>query len=150
EQTGFQWSQPGWCDIFRNLAGDESTPAHQLVNLGYDAVPELIKVLGDQRFTRAVGYGRNFFFSHHVLTVGECGQTILERISGLSLREPIYSKDIQTKDMPEPEKVKVEANAWYVELRTKGEKQWLIETVRRGKHRELARRLREKYPKDAL
>jgi hypothetical protein len=150
EQTGFQWSQPGWCDIFRNPARDMSTPAHQLVNLGYDAVPELIKALGDKRFTRAVGYGRNFFFSHRVLTVGECAQTILERISGLSLREPIYSKDIQTKDMPEAEKVKAEAKAWYAELRTKGEKQWLIEIVRRGKHRELATRLREKYPNDAL
>jgi hypothetical protein len=150
DQPGHQWSQPGACDIFDTLGGTRDTPAHKLVELGYDAVPALIEALDDDRFSRAVGFGRDFYFSHYVLTVGQCAGEILESISGLSLREPVYSRGLQTKDMPEVEKVRAEARAWYAELEVWGEKRWLMDIVRKGNHPALARRLREKYPREAL
>jgi len=149
DQTGFSGHKWGGCDIFRNFARNESTPAHQLVKQGYDAVPALIEALGDRRFTRAVSYGRHYD-SCQTLTIGQCAQQILERISGLSLDRPTYSKEIQKKDMSQVEKAKAEARAWYAELKTKGEKQWLIDAVKSGANTNLATRLRERYPKDAL
>ena len=47
----------------------EATPAHRLIHLGYDAVPDLIEALGDKRFARAV----HFRYSSP-LTVGECAE----------------------------------------------------------------------------
>ena len=76
--------QPGSCDIFDTLAGKKGTPAHKLVDLGYEAVPQLIEHLDDERYTRSVGYHRNFYFSHHVLRVSECAMTIISRIAGRS------------------------------------------------------------------
>ena len=78
-QNGQQWSQPGACNIFLDERGEES-PAAKLVTLGFPAVPQLIEVLEDQGFTRSVGYHRNFYFSHHVLRVGDCAERILSLI----------------------------------------------------------------------
>ena len=61
-QNGQQWSQPGACDIFLDERGEES-PAGRLVAIGFPAVPQLIEVIEDKRFTRSVGYHRNFYFS---------------------------------------------------------------------------------------
>ena len=46
-QNGHQSSNPGACNIFSTLDGEEVTPAHRLVKIGYDAVPQLIEVLED-------------------------------------------------------------------------------------------------------
>jgi hypothetical protein len=86
-QRGCQMSQPGRCDIFaeaylamRRKPAD--TPAHQLVKIGNAAVPQLIEALDDERFTRSVGFHRDFYFSHHVLRVGDAARAIIERIAG--------------------------------------------------------------------
>jgi hypothetical protein len=84
DQNGQQDMQPGWCDIFRDGHGSTSTPAHQLVALGEAAVPQLIPAVASRNFTRSVGYARDFYFSHTVLTVGDCAVTILNRITGKS------------------------------------------------------------------
>ncbi len=44
DQNGAQISQPGSCNIFMDPRGEQS-PAHQLVKLGFDAVPQLIEAL---------------------------------------------------------------------------------------------------------
>jgi len=82
DQNGMQMGQPGGCDIFENRTGKTDTAAHQLVAIGFDAVPQLIAALDDQGLSRSVTYGRDFFFSHRVLTVGDCAQAILGRIAG--------------------------------------------------------------------
>ncbi len=82
DQHGEQFSQPGWVDIFSTGEPGETSPAHRLVKLGDAAVPALLAALGDPRLTRSVGYGRNFRFSHEVITVGDAALKILERIAG--------------------------------------------------------------------
>jgi len=151
DQHGEQMSQPGECDIFLTFDSKEDSAAHRLVKIGYDAVPQLIAALDDKRFSRSVGYWRNFTFSHYVLTVGDCAEAILAQIAG----RPFYtrhdtngymSKDKQTAA------VKKEVEAWYAEFKKKGEKQMLLEGTERGDHigANLAERLVEKYPAAAL
>ncbi len=90
DQTGTQSSWPGSCDIlgdggffFHGAALPEGkTPAHQLLAFGYDAVPLLIEALDNDRFTRAVGFCRPWFFSHVVLRVGDCALRLLQRLTG--------------------------------------------------------------------
>lgn len=82
DQNGFQMDQPGWVDIFMTVRDrSEQSPAHRLVKLGDAAVPALLAALEDPRLTRSVGYSRDFFFSHHVVTVGEAALTIIEHIA---------------------------------------------------------------------
>jgi hypothetical protein len=134
------------------LDGKENTPAHCLVRMGHDAVPQLAEALGDKRFTRAVEYHRNFYSSHRVLTVGECAETILAKITGLAFDEPVYARDAKGKGVPRQELVKAEVRAWYVELQRKGERLLLMEAAARGDDNssEQGKRLLRRYPKDAL
>lgn len=81
DQNGYQQRQPGSCDVF-NTVPEGKSPAHQLLAIGSPAAPALIEALTDDRFSRSVGYHRNFYFSHTILTVGDCAQQILSRMSG--------------------------------------------------------------------
>ncbi|MGA3267428.1 MAG: hypothetical protein ABSE16_11465 [Verrucomicrobiota bacterium] len=130
DQNGHQWSQPGFCDIFRNdlRRNNTNTPAHQLVRLGYAAVPQLITALDDPTLTRSVGYWRDFTFSHTVLTVGDCAADILQRITGKSFFVPTSTFSYMSKDQKAAETRKA-AEAWWAEFQQKGEKQMLIEAV---------------------
>ena len=99
EQTGEQWSLPGLCDIFTHDEGvsrwksvppdfapakprPSTTPAGKLVQIGLDAVPQLIEVLDDRRPTRAVGHGKCSGQWSSVLDVGDCAFQILEMLAG--------------------------------------------------------------------
>jgi hypothetical protein len=151
DQNGHQFSQPGECDIFDRFGGKEDTPAHRLVKMGYDAVPQLIEAIEDQRFTRSVGYHRNFYFSHYVLRVGDCAVAILERIAARSFWQSTSTFSYMTKDGKAAE-TKKKVQAWNDEFQKKGEKQMLIEAVERGdgdSHSQ-ANLLLEKYPDAAL
>ena len=90
EQNGHQFTQPGACDIFDRIAGKKDTPAHKLVKFGYDAVPQLIEHLDDARFTRSVGFHRDFYFSHHVLRVSDCALEILEHIASRGFSHDVH------------------------------------------------------------
>jgi hypothetical protein len=150
EQHGYQWGQPGWNDIFSDERG-EASPAHQLVKIGYPAIPQLIPALDDRRFTRSVGYGRDFFFSHEVLRVGDAALTIIERIAGrgfyatTSLTSPITDEERRAA-------AKAQVLDWWHEFQAKGEKQVLIEAVERGDENSpsQARLLIERYLDAAL
>jgi hypothetical protein len=150
DQPGHQFMQPGWCDIFMTFAGGKDTPAHRLVDIGYDAVPQLVEVLDDKRFSRAVGFHRNFYFSHEVLRVGECAQTILERIAGVSFDKPRFAKD--SNDLKGKDLVRAEVKVWYAEIQKKGEKAFLMEATERGDDfsSEMAERLVKKFRSAAL
>jgi hypothetical protein len=150
DQNGHQFDQPGRCDIFLDPRGEKS-PAHQLVAMGYDAVPQLIEVLDDDRLTRSVGYHRNFYFSHHVLRIGDCAEKILERIAGRSFWVRKTSNSAMLKDR-EDLATKKKIEAWWHEFQEKGEKQMLIDGVRSGHYDspEQAKRLVNKYPDSAV
>jgi hypothetical protein len=156
DQNGHQWSQPGACNIFATNEdgfsyGEGNSPAHQLVKIGYDAVPQLIDVLEDERLTRSVGFHRNFYFSHHVLRVGDCALAILQRISGRRFWEGTSTTAGMTKDQQAAE-TKKKVQAWWAEFQKKGEKQMLIEGVQAGGYDSVdqGRMLRDRYPDAAL
>jgi hypothetical protein len=150
DQNGSQWSQPGHCDIFNDPRGEQS-PAHQLVKVGFDAVPQLIEALDDKRFTRSVGYHRDFYFSHHVLRVGDCAMAILGQIAGRSFWSGTYTNAAMAKDGQVAE-TRSKVRAWWEEFEKKGEKQSLIEGVQAGDDSSdsQADRLVAKYPDSAL
>ncbi len=131
DQHGEQSSQPGWCDIFDDWRGVTNSPAHQLVSIGYPAVPQLIAVLEDTTFTRSVGYWCDFTFSHQVLTVGDCSLAILGRITGKYFYVANHSSGDMSTDEKAAEARKL-AEAWWTEFQEKGEQQMLIEGTAAG------------------
>ncbi len=155
DQNGQQWSQPGFCDVFaQDYLGperSEKSPAQQLVDIGYEAVPQLIAALDDERFTRSVGFHRDFYFSHFVLRVCDCAEAVLERIAGRRFWEPRSTSAAMLKD-GQTKEVKQRVQDWWEEFKKKGEKQVLIDGVRSGDNNspEQAERLVKKYPESAL
>jgi hypothetical protein len=155
DQNGHQFMQPGHCDVFAQghlgFEGGEKSPAQQLVDIGYDAVPQLIAVLEDDRFTRSVGFQRDFYFSHFVLRVGDCAEAVLERIAGRSFWEPRSTSAAMLKD-GQANIVKAKVQEWWQEFQEKGEKQMLIDGVRAGDYDspKQAKRLAKKYPDSAV
>ena len=156
DQNGKQFSQPGSCNIFMDprddyfdyprTPGKGKSPASQLVAIGPDAVPQLIAVIDDQRFTRSVGFHRSFYFSHRVLRVGHCAVAIIEAISGEQFFDRTYVSPVTvsaTKSLIE---------RWWLAYQSKGEKQVLIVGTIAGSDSspELAQRLLDKYPEAAL
>ena len=148
EQNGQQWSQPGECDIFLVPDGSTNTPAHQLARIGYPAVPQLIAALDDPTFTRSVGYHRNFYFSHTVLTVGDCAVVILDSIAGRTFDPRKTTSSYLSKDGVVAQ-VRKEVEAWWTEVQSKGEKQMLVEATERGNSPGQARLLWQRYPEAA-
>ena len=147
DQNGHQFSQPGSCDIFEDWHGKTNTPAHRLLRLSYVAVPQLIAALDSDTLTRSVGFWRDFTFSHNVLTVGDCCEAILQRITGKSFFVPTTTFSYMTKD-GKASAVRRTAEAWWVEFQKKGEKQMLMDTVATGGNDAPAQAeiLSQKYP----
>ena len=151
DQSGGQVMQPGRCNIFLPRNDHVPTPAEQLVEIGYDAVPQLIDALSDERFSRAVGFHRDFYFSHYVLRIGDCSRAILERIGGRTFYDRASTSSEMVKDGAVA-KVRERVKAWWAEARVKGEKRMLIEGVAAGDQNsdKQAERLVKKYPAAAL
>ncbi len=152
DQHGEQVSEPGACDIFfLDAYKPSNSPASQLVKIGYEAVPQLIAALRDERFTRAVECHRGFYFSHHVLRVRDCALLVLERIADRSFHQPRPASGEWKKGDEIAETVQ-SAQTWWNEFQKKGEKQFLIEAVRSGDNNSpsQAEKLLKKYPDAAL
>lgn len=117
DQNGKQMSQPGGPWIFFNdeKPGDKS-PAEHLVDLGDAAVPALLDALDDQRLTRTIGCGRDFYFSHYVMTVGAAVYQIFGRMGNRGFEK------------------RADVEAWWRTRQQKGEAGELIEAVSRGDH----------------
>lgn len=131
DQNGYQQSQPGTCNVFETMSEDES-PAHQLLSIGYPAAPALIEALTDGRFSRSVGFHRDFYFSHIILTIGDCTQQILSRMSG----QTFYSQESTSGYMSNEHKmqdVQKAARRWWDEYQKKGKKQMLVDSIADGK-----------------
>lgn len=134
-------------DIFQNRSrtghpNEEKTPAHCLVHLGADAVPQLLGALEDERFTRCVQMtGSGWRTSYRTLRVGDCALAILERIAARSFC--IFRRSAASNKA---------ARNWWREFQRKGEKRMLIEGTAAGNSdcSTQAERLVAKYPEAAF
>ena len=133
DQNGHQFSQPGSCDVFGDFgfAKHGDSPAHQLVKFGHPAVPALIEALGDKRLSHSVGFQRDFFFSHFVLTVGDCAEAVLARIAGRNFWVAYTTSASMQKD-GQTTATRRAIEAWWRGVRGKGGKAMLIKGVRAG------------------
>ena len=123
------------------------TPVHRLVDLGQAAVPQLIEALDDRRFTRCMEMQMNGLAEPRVLRVGDVARQILEDMSGRNFY-PVKTDDGKLVHGT----TRRQAEAWWKEVRGKGEKQVLINKAASGGGEGLmaARKLVEKYPDAAI
>jgi hypothetical protein len=127
-------------DDARTSTGEQVlTPVDRLVDLGPEAVPQLIATLNDRRFTRSLD-SRSMQGPGPDLRVGDIAQIILEHMSGRSF----YAKKTGT--------TRQQAEAWWAEVQNKGEKQVLTDAAALGGEPgcTAARKLVEKYPDAAM
>jgi hypothetical protein len=96
----------------RILVG-EGTPAHHLVELGLESVPQLLGALDDDRLTRAVE-DMWFISDSGILSIGGAAIQVLESIAGRQ-----FSDGDQ-------------AAAWWKEVRSRGFERVLVDGVLRG------------------
>jgi len=133
DQNGRQIIYPGRCDIFWEWGGGTNTPAHQLVRLGYSAVPQLIAALESDTLTRSLGPIRFSDSPDIILTVGDCAEAILEKVTGKSFFVP-HSGDNYMSAAGESSKAHKAAGLWWAEFQKKGEEQNLVDSVAGGGH----------------
>ena len=115
DQHGAQFSQPGSPSIFRFDDEDAASPAQALQDLGMVAVPALIEALDDHRFTRTVGYWRDFTYSHYVVRIGDAALELLGRSTGQSFFHGTYTAASMIKD-GEGKAVQARYRAWWAEV----------------------------------
>ncbi|HUB66701.1 MAG TPA: hypothetical protein VL981_04375 [Candidatus Methylacidiphilales bacterium] len=129
------------------VAGKEiKTPVDRLVDLGFQAVPQLIAALDDQRFTRCL---ETYFDAEpaKIMRVGEIAQIILEQLSGRAFSPAMAGDGSFVR-----ESSRKQAEKWWAEAQKKGEEQTLIATAALGNQDSCgaARILAKKYPDVAL
>jgi hypothetical protein len=138
DQNGHQVMTPGRCDIFLSWSSPTNTAAHQLVRLGYPAVPQLIAVLDSETLTRSLGPIRFTDDPDFVLTVGDCAEAILQRITGKSFfvgrSGGDYLSNTYMSAARKGSSVRKTAEAWWSNFQKKGEKQALVDAVATGGH----------------
>ncbi len=125
DQTCSVSRRPGSCDIF-----SVSGPAAELAALGYDAFPQLVEALDDERPTRALSSYRDHVYSHRVMTIGDCAHEILERTAGVRFYRGFIEGDDQFTC--ESEKRNEAIRTWWTQVQQKGEEQLLIERTLAG------------------
>ena len=133
-QCGAEAETLGSCDIFLDPRGEKS-PAHRLEKLGYAAVPSLIEALADDSFTRSVGISLQLEITKCPRRVSDCARAVLERIAHRTFEDRPWGP-------------RLEIASWWREIQTKGEKQALIDAVKRGDDHAYPQALFliEKYP----
>lgn len=147
DQNGQQMSQPGWCDVL-GYGSEGKSAGHQLLKIGYPAAPELIEALTDDRFSRSVGFHRDFHFSHTILTIGDCAQQILSRMTGQDFYAPASTSGYMSNE-DKMLAVQKAARAWLADYQKKGLKQMLVDSLSEGKTspRALVEQLKAADPK---
>jgi hypothetical protein len=123
--------------------------------LGLEAVPQLIEALGDERFTRVWQeenpYSSTPSFGGYLVPIGQFADGLLEQIRGREIdRLTGFLNDADWR-LQLPAR-KAWLRVWFQELEEKGEKEMLLEGVRRSDFNAplQAAILAEKYPEAAL
>ena len=153
DQQGSELCFTGRCDIFRVLGPgglEVETPARKLVALEYDAVPQLLSVLNDKRFSRAIEHAGRWSEQEKILRVGDCAYAILERIAGRGFSHSHAA--LADEDDKEAAARKQKVEAWWKDFQTKGEKRMLVEGAEAGDwdSSEQATRLMLRHPEVAF
>ncbi len=146
DQNGHQIMQPGAPSVFVLPGYGQDSPAHCLVEFGYDAVPRLLEVLDDERFTRTVGFWRDFHYSHYVVRAGNAAAEVLGEITGQR-----FSRGADgTKSSPDQRRKRW--RQWWETFSKDGVDAGLAAEVRRGGADawSAAKRLVERDPRAAL
>lgn len=147
-QNGKQYGYPGVLYVLDDPRTDDN-PAEQLLEIGYDAVPQLIEALEDYRLTRSVSCHRPYYFSHHVYRVNDCALEIIELIArrsfyGRSYVEHLskdggvrndsrdWGSDTNVSSEQKTAVIRKEIEFWWRQLQSKGEKQLLIDAAGKG------------------
>jgi hypothetical protein len=152
DQNAVQFSFPSSLDIFENTQLGTNSPAHQLLRLGYAAVPQLIEALNDPTFCRMVDSEMPKFVVSNlpestVLTVGDCAVAILGRIAATNFYWPSHetSHFSAEGDVPATRKA---VQSWWAEAGAKGEKQMLMDSIGSPGFDAVAQAetLRQRYP----
>ncbi len=151
DQHGRPGGLPGGCDIFMDARGHRS-PAHQLVQLGFEAVPQLIEAIENPRFTRCVGYSKDYAFSHSVVRVGDAARQIIERIAQRRFEGPRYNTTTLFKLPDAPKNMRVQVEQWWRAVQDDGLESVLFKAVAVGDYTsiEQARALVRESPDKAL
>lgn len=102
---------------FISTGGGKDTPADRLIEIGHDAVPQLIETLQDQRFSRAVGYYDKYGRLPYVMTVGECAYQTLEKIAGRSFG--YYESRYEHISDEKRRAIKERIEDWYAQTQSK-------------------------------
>jgi hypothetical protein len=123
------------------------TPVHRLVDLGYEAVPQLIEALDDRRFTRCLVESFKATSAPVAMRVGDLAKKILEHLSGRNF----FARRADDGSLVNGS-TRQQAESWWAEVHAKGEKKLLIEAAAAGGQEgcTAARKLVEKYPDVAL
>ncbi|MEZ4448459.1 MAG: hypothetical protein R3B09_03190 [Nannocystaceae bacterium] len=127
EQNGRQWSQPGACDPLR-VDPSIRNPAAELIAIGRPAIPALIDHVVDETLTRSVGFHRDFYFSHQVLSVGEVALVILEGVAGRRFTGGEAAAGQQ--DDARMRAIQAEARAWWSSAQHRSAEEQLLVDLR--------------------
>jgi hypothetical protein len=150
DQTGCEPMAGGIIDLFMTVESEPhadpngNTPAHRLLKYDYDAFPQLVDALDDDRFSRAMEQPRHSS-KHYMLTIGDCAERILSKLTAHEFQPYVAMSQEHTTA-----KVKADASAWYADVQKRGEKQVLIELVENEDNTDAAEILARKYPDAAL
>lgn len=139
--------EPGlFVEEMPDYAREDRRPAQRILTLGHAAVPALIEALSDTRLTRTLQFYSIQPTLPTVLTVGDCAEEILEKISGRSFWWERVSAKVGP-DKSTPADVRPAVEKWWKELNERGESAVMADAIRRGDHSstEQARRL---FPRD--
>jgi hypothetical protein len=132
--------------VLQNDAQDVITPVHRLVDLGNEAVPQLIEALDDHSLTRSMVPSFNGTDLPRVMRVSDFAQHILEFMSGRNF----FARRTDDGRLVNGTS-RQQAEAWWAERQAKGEKQTLIDQIAARQSGQTAvRQVVERYPDAAL
>jgi hypothetical protein len=133
------------CDLSHTLLRDRTrtskTAYDELAQLGFEAVPALIRHLDDTRTTRIAkleGFNNGLWIDTQ--RVGSICRELLEKLS---------DREFDPDDEDTPAEVQRQAEKWFARAKTVGEEKWAVDRAvdANGTNDVLLRLLARKYPK---
>ncbi len=127
-----QMMQPGGCPILvtRIRCKDMPNPACKLDEMGWEALPYLIKHIDDMRPTRCLEYCRDFEpDSFELLRYSDCCQYLFRMIAGIEIFDEMESDDYMNP-AEEAKEAKKNAQQWWNKAKDKGPESHYLELLK--------------------